>query len=499
MKKSLFLTVLLVLCFSLQVWAASSAQITRPCLVPWPQKVTMRDGSITPSAEICIQVMGTSQSEAAKVAETFADDLRAIGFAPSLAGKSKDSGPKIVLDLSPETSLDSEGYRLKTDHDIRITASTDTGLFWGTRTALQLLSKGPGQPVPNLSIDDKPLLPYRSVMIDVARQFHSIEFHRQFIKRLASYKINFYHIHFNDDQSYTLPSNAYPLLPTRGRHYSKADLRDLVEFAARYHVTIVPEVETLGHNTAITAVIPDAMCRGLGPRGLVCAGSDRSFEIIKTLISETMDIFPGPYFHIGADEVDFHAWDKCPDCEARKRSEGFKTSESLYNWFINRVNRFVVSKGRTTIAWDGFKLTMEPAVDKNVLIDEWDAEYAAPGDLLKAGYTLLNASSVPLYVVRNWAAPPEAIAEWYVWHFGPMSPPPPYTTPTMTPGKQLKGVCFCSWENTEKSQEAFLFGTGTPVEGYASPAPRVQLMAERAWTGSLTTAQDLLERVGVKK
>ncbi|MDO8586411.1 MAG: beta-N-acetylhexosaminidase [Armatimonadota bacterium] len=496
MSRSLSMAVVLTLAFAGRVPAAAVDHANRPCLVPWPQKITMRAGSFTAPARLSIEVAGKTPA-GRRVADTFAYDLREIGFAPVLTTRATPTGARIVLRLADDRSLGAEGYRLSVDGGIRITAATEAGLFWGTRTALQLLAKGPGRPVPYLSISDKPLLPFRASMVDVARQFHTIGFHRQMVKRLASCKLNVYHIHFSDDQSYTLPSEKYPSLPTPGRHYSKDELKGLVRLAARYHVTILPEVDMPGHSEALSRAVPEIACRET-PGQPICPSSNRSFEILKNLITEAADIFPGPYFHIGADEVNFAMWDNCPDCRARKVSENLKDNESLYNWFINRVNRFVRSKGRRTIVWTGFKPTVRPAIDKNVLVDQWDNGYANPTDLLAAGYDLLNASSTPLYVVRDWASPPEMIAEWDVWHFGPVTAPLPYVPPKIAPTERLKGVCFCSWENSESVQDAILFGIGEPVQGYAGPAPRAPIMAERAWTGSGTSKADLLRRVGWK-
>lgn len=495
MKKSLLMIASLALILASRVSADS--QIWHPHLVPWPQKVTMTHGALAVPKKVQIEVLGDDISSAKAVAKTFANDLREIGFSPTMTPNKRAAGPKIVLQLSADKSLGDQGYRLEASKNVRITAATDTGLFWGTRTALQLLAKGPGQWVPQLSIFDKPLIPLRVVMIDVARQFHSIGFHRRMVKRLASYKLNAYHIHFSDDQSYTLPSDKYPKLPKPGRSYTKDELRGLVNLAARYHVTIIPEVDMPGHSEALSRAIPEIACRAI-PGQPVCPSSNRSFEILRNLITEVADIFPGPYIHIGADEVNFRSWEDCPDCRARKASESLKDNESLYNWFINRMNRFVRSKGRTTIVWDGFKTTTRPAVDKNVLVDEWDVVYQMPDDLLAAGYDLINASSVPLYVVRGWSSTPQNVADWDVWHFGLMNEPRPYVAPEMAPSKRLRGVCVCSWENSEEVEEAVLFGKGQSASTYVSPAPRVQPMAERAWTGNTTTPEDLLERVGWK-
>lgn len=484
---------MLALCLIVIPAAANGAVKRQLDLVPWPQKITFGSGTLVVPRDISIVVAKDSPVAVQDIAETLMGDLREFGFSP-ISGEQLE--PKIVLGLSLDGALGGEGYRLVVDGDIHITAADETGLFWGTRTLLQLLAKGPGQPVPYLDITDKPLVGFRGLMIDTARQFHSIAFHRQMVKRLASYKLNAYHIHFNDDQSYTLPSDKYPNLPTPGRHYTKQELKDLVKLAAQYHVTIIPEIEMPCHDTALCKALPQLLCKDKTEGRTVCAGSDRSFEVLKNLVSETMEIFPGPYFHIGGDEVDCNAWNGCPDCEARKRAEGLTSNESLYNWFINRCNRYVRTKGRKTVLWNYAAPTVRPAIDKNVLIDEWNLAFSTPGDMLAAGYDLVNAHCEPLYVFKTAAAyTPQQLAEWNVWTFGFANIPPPDDRPVMKPSKHLKGVKMCSWENVEQSENAILFGIGDSIPGFASPSPRLPVVAERAWTGNSTTVEDLVGRV----
>jgi hexosaminidase len=478
------------------------AQVSRPALVPWPKKVAMRAGSFSFPTNLSIKVTGKDTEAVSRVAATLAVDLREAGFAAAVTQKKRVSSPKIVLGLSLEKSLGSEGYRIGVARDIRITAPTEQGLFWGTRTLLQLLAKGPGQPVSGMMILDKPEFGFRSLLIDTAREFHSIEFHRRTIKRLAQYKVNVYHIHFVDDQSWTLPSQAFPSLPTPGRHYTREELRDLVKLAAQYHVTIMPEIEMPGHSSALCASVPDVVCSGKQPRWMTCAGSERSFAALTTLVGEAMDIFPGPYIHIGADECDFSIWDGCPDCEAVKAREGLKDNEALYNRFINRMNGFIKSKGRKTVIWEGFKVGKEPIVDKDILVVEWNNKEALPADLMNAGYDITNSSSGSLYICRHWkvqAPTPQLMAEWNAQYFGGGYPAQSLDVMNkVTHNARMKGVGFCSWECEERSEDSMLFGIGDKQEGYADPAPRIQIMAERAWTGSSTRADDLLMRVGLE-
>ena len=486
----------LFLAFAALLVSECEAQQVRPLLIPWPRKITMGKGVVVFNTKLSIAVAGNNLRAARQVAETFAADLSDLGFAAAVLKDSEAAGADITLRLALDRSLGREGYRMSVDRGMTIRAGAELGLFWGTRTALQLLRKGPGVSVPKLSVFDKPEFGYRGLMVDVARQFHSIEFHRKMVKKLAAYKMSIYHIHFADDQSYTLPSTAFPALPTPDRHYTKEQLRDLAALAAQYHVTIIPEIDLPGHASALSAAIPDMVCRGKQPGGVICIGSERSLAAVEALVTEAMDLFPGPYFHIGADEVDYNRWNDCPDCMVAKARYGVKDNEALYNCFINRMNCFVKSKGRKMIIWEGFKVGSKPTIDKDILIDQWANSYAMPRDVAKAGYDMINASWTPLYICRTSATAPETIAEWSAIHFGDPHPPKELEELlTVEKTKQLKGICMCSWENSEQVQDAVLWGIGQSAEGYAAPAARLPIVAERAWSGS-TPADDLISRVG---
>jgi len=486
---------MMCLAFAALLVSECAAQQARPLLIPWPKKITMGKGAVSFNAKLLIAVTGNNLGAARRVAQTFAADLSELGFAATVSKDSEAAGADITLRLALDKSLGREGYRMSIDRGMTVSANAELGLFWGTRTALQLLRKGPGVSVPKLSVFDKPEYGYRGLMVDVARQFHSIEFHRKMVKKLASYKMNIYHVHFADDQSYTLPSKAFPALPTPDRHYTKEQLKDLAALAARYHIIIMPEIDVPGHATALSAAIPEMVCRGKKPSGVICVGSEKSRAAVEALVTEAMDLFPGPYFHIGSDEVDYPVWNGCPDCEAAKTQRGLKDNEALYNDFINGMNRFIKSKGRKTIIWEGFKVGSTPTIDKDILIDQWANSYAMPIDVVKAGYDLVNCSWVPLYICRTSATAPETIAEWSAIHFGDPHPPKELEDVlTIQPTKQLKGICMCSWENSEQVQDAILWGIGQSAEGYATPAIRLPIVAERAWTG-VTPADDVLSRV----
>ena len=185
-------------------------------LVPYPKKIELKTGTFTPAAELNLVV--TPDGPIKDITDVLVGDLAGIGF-KVLHGKTQPdrNTQSIELILSKDLNIAEEGYELRIDGNICITASSPDGLFWGTRTLMQLLRAGPGKAIPQSTITDKPEFPYRALMIDNARHFHSIDFHVKMVKSLASFKMNRYQIHFSDHQSYTLPSTLFPSLPTAGR------------------------------------------------------------------------------------------------------------------------------------------------------------------------------------------------------------------------------------------------------------------------------------------
>ncbi len=484
-----------------------SDELDRPelHLVPYPQKIEFQAGTFIPKRQL-ILTHDKGQKAHSQIAKTCAQDLVDIGFSASHNKALPVNNVSIIkLTIQNDESLGREGYHLTIDSNISISAATTDGLFWGTRTLLQLLQGGPQKPVPQLTITDKPEFEYRGVMIDNARKFHSIDFHIETIRRLATYKLNRYQIHFSDHQSYTLPSTTFPNLPTKSRHYTMEQIKQLVAAANRYHVMIVPEIDVPGHSAALARGIKDLGCTntsaGRAPKKL-CIGKEGTYEVLEKLFTEIMEMIPGEYWHLGADEVRYDGR-KCNACESRVKQEQLKEGTQLFHYFINRMHRVVKSKGRTMLVWEGFSPTVAPLVSKDIIVCPFDVKHSGhmPSDYFRAGYNVLNTSWSPLYVADGiYMTTPEVIARWSPYMFGAGRSPQPFAYWKKFKPEDYRcrilGAQMCSWAIEEKAEEGLLFGTGPGFYDYGRPGPRVQIMAERVWTGSSTSAQSLLERTG---
>jgi hexosaminidase len=469
-------------------------------VVPYPQTVTLHKGDFAPPKNLVLK-FADGEAKIKPIAETCVKDLSALGFS---ASRGKASGGKksgvIELSIRNDKLLGAEGYRLTIDSKISVSAATADGLFWGTRTLLQLLQEGPGKPVAQLVITDKPSFGYRGLMVDNARKFHSLEFHIKTIKQMASFKLNRYQIHFSDDQSYTLPSAAFPKLPTKDRHYTKQQVKQLVAAAKEYHVMIVPEIDVPGHSRSMLRGIGSLKCTD---KNKLCIGNEKSYQTLEKLFAEVMEMFPGEYWHLGADEIHYKGT-ACAACRKRIKDEKLADGDQLFNYFINRMHRAVKAKGRKMLVWEGFRPNQTPKIDEDVIVCPFDVKHAGimPRDYFQAGYTVLNTAWTPLYIAdRLYMTTPEILARWSPYMFGAGRSPQPFAywkkfrAGSLKPG-QIIGAQMCSWANEEKVEAGLIFGTGPGFDNYGRPGPRAQIMAERLWTGSATTPKDLLERVG---
>lgn len=270
----------------------------------------------------------------------------------------------IVLNLSLDQSLtDNEAYTLAVDaKGVTIKGKTAQGVFWGLMTLDQIL-RGSGNKecvdiIPQLTIKDAPRTHVRELMVDPARTFIPFDDLKAFIPEMARYKLNALHLHLVDDQAWRIEIKKYPqlteqassrwgqddmLAPYKG-YYTQEQMRELVKYAATYHVEIVPEIEMPGHEVAAISVFPELTCHqrqvpvrttcGVSNE-LLCPGNDFTYEFLGNVFKEITDIFPSKYIHLGGDEAGNPAldcWTDCPKCKALKRKLGIPSTDRSENW-----------------------------------------------------------------------------------------------------------------------------------------------------------------------
>lgn len=231
---------------------------------------------------------------------------------------------------------------------------------------------------------DYPRFRHRGLMLDISRNFRDKDFILKQLDAMAAVKMSTLHLHLTDDAGWRIQIDAYPELTRKaawrvgrnfeewrelGRQYSeegsplasggyltKADVKEIVEYAAARHIDIIPEIELPGHSGEVLAAYPELAClRPDGGRlisGDLCPGKDKTFEMFETILDEVLEMFPYEYIHIGGDEASKSGWKECPDCRHRMEAEHLKDVDELQSYLVNRITRFLESRGRHAIGWD---------------------------------------------------------------------------------------------------------------------------------------------------
>ncbi len=358
-------------------------------VIPEPVFTEYRDGSFSLDGRARIHA---ADDEKIISLVPFLKEAISSGTGYSCKTDNKTGSKKgITLELDPGNSYRDGEYLLEiTPGRILIRAGTPEGLFHGIQTFRQLLPPLPDGSVilPAVLIKDYPRLKWRGMHLDVSRHFFDIDFIKEYIDLIAMHKMNVFHWHLVDDQGWRIEIEKYPLLTetgawrvdredqpwnsrdpqkpgekaTYGGFYTKDQIREIVSYAAERFVTVVPEIEMPAHVSSALAAYPEYSCTGgpftVPPGGvwpitdIYCAGKDATFEFIENILDEVMELFPSEYIHIGGDEADKTEWKKCPDCQARIKSEGLKDEAELQSYFVKRIEKYLSSHGRRLIGWD---------------------------------------------------------------------------------------------------------------------------------------------------
>ena len=349
---------------------------------------------------------------------------------------------------------------------------------YAAATLVQLMETDGGSlTLPVGRIQDKPACEWRGLMVDLARQWHPVEYLFRYVDLCWLYKIDRLQLHFTDDQSYTLPSKAFPTLPTQGRTYTVAQLTALREYAAARGVMLVPEVDFPGHSLQFNTKLPEIF-----GKGTVSCCEEKTFEAIGKLLDEVCALFPdAPYFHLGGDEAALEQWDNCPGCVAYREAHDLPDVHAQYAHYVDRVAKMILERGKKPVAWEGFAKEYNHMVTKELLVFAWENYYQTAPELAEGGFTLLNASWMPNYVVtpdRMWSH--EEILEWNPrrWtHWWEKSKACGIwmTVPEQTP---VLGGQLCAWGDLLVPYASTHKATR---EEFICVAERLPAVAERCW------------------
>lgn len=349
-----------------------------PSLIPWPVTVEARTGTFTVGDGTAVCATG----DAAATAAQLKDLVKAVRGLDLKTGCGKGA---IHLVLSPSAPVaDAEGYSLDVGASgATLTARNTTGLYYAAVTFSQLVSSDGAFAKPariaGTHIADYPRFRWRGLMLDSARHFLPVPAVKTMIGQLAQHKLNTLHWHLSDDQGWrieikrypeltkigawrTPPSNGGPGSETEpyGGFYTQAEIRDVVAYAAARHITIVPEIDMPGHAQAVVAAHPALSVPGDQPQVSADWGVNwylyntdaDSVAFVKNVLDEVMDLFPGPYVHLGGDEAIKNQWKASPKIQAQMKALGITSEDALQSWVMEQMGQYLAAHGRRMIGWD---------------------------------------------------------------------------------------------------------------------------------------------------
>lgn len=486
---------LAALLFSASVFTACAPVAEQTLSVtPVPMEVNWQRGSFRPDASTSLWIEAPEADRS-----ILAEYLQASPLALKLADS--QSGNQVVLKQTDalEGITSPEGYVLSVNSDgVRIEALSGAGLFYGVQTLLQMAADAP-EGMTAVTVKDEPRFEYRGIMLDVSRHFRSKEFVKRQIDLLSYYKINRLHLHLTDAAGWRIEIKKYPRLTqfaawrpqavwkdwwngkreyceetdprAQGGYYTQDDIRELVAYAQKHYVTIIPEIEMPSHSEEVLTAYPELSCTHVPyKQSDFCIGNEKTFEFLENVLTEVMELFPSEYIHIGGDEAGKASWPNCKLCQARMKKEGLKDVNELQSYSIHRMERFLNSHGRKLLGWDEI---LDGGLAPNATVMSWRG---TEGGLaaIRSGHKAIMSPGQYCYLDGYQDAPysqPEAIGGYLplkkVYGYEPVS-----DSLSADEAKLMYGVQANLWTEyipTEEHAEYMLY-------------PRAIALAEVAWS-----------------
>lgn len=415
MKKSIFGSMAGLVAGLLLFCGCADKEVTAVYdVIPLPQEIVAGEGEgfkFTSSTVIAFSDADTVLRRDAELLAQYLGELTGNTPAIVAGAPAKDV---IELVLAPDTEANPEGYTLVVGSDrITITGPTAAGVFYGIQTLRKSVPDAAQKQnvlFPAVTITDYPRFPYRGAHLDVSRHMYPVDSIKTFIDMLALHNINRFHWHLTDDQGWRIEIKSRPRLAEVGSmrngtcighdfgtsdsipyggYYTQEEARDIINYAADRHITIIPEIDMPGHMLGALKAYPELGCTG-GPYetwqrwgvsdDVLCAGNDSILAFIDDVLGEIVDVFPSEYIHVGGDECPKLRWEQCPKCQARAKALGLKkgpkgtVEEQLQSYLIHHASDFLTSRGRKMIGWDE---TLEGGLAPGAVVMSWRGEEGA--------------------------------------------------------------------------------------------------------------------------
>lgn len=466
---------LMVAC-TLFVGKGYAANNEKPFVIPELQEWRGGQGMFTPSATSRIVCVGKDPA-IDKIANQFAEDYETMFGRKLTVVQGRASVGDFVFSLSGDKQLGEEGYAVKIADRVTVSAPKAKGLYWATRTILQMTEQDANQALPKGSMRDYPDYPIRGFMMDCGRKFIPMDFLRDYVKMMAYYKMNTLQVHLNDNAfkqyfehdwnktyaAFRLESEFFPGLTARDGYYTKKEFIDFQLMADSLGVEIIPEIDVPAHSLALTHYRPEIGSAEYGMDHLDLFKPE-TYQFVDSLFREYLEgrnpVFIGKRVHIGTDEY------------SNKKQDVVEKFREFTDHYI----RFVEGFGKQACVWGALTHAKgeTPVKSKNVLMSAWYNGYADPKEMIKQGYDLVSVPDGYLYIVPaagyyyDYLNTEMLYKEWTPAHIGKEVFPEKH--------KQIKGGMFAVWNDHA--------GNGISTKDiHYRVFPALQTLAVKMWTG----------------
>ena len=361
-------------------------------IIPVPLKAELQGGSfvVNENTQLWIEAPEADKCQ-------LQDYLAASPLKLAVAAEAPTSNAIVLKQVEELPGVASaEGYVLtSTKKGVEVQAKTGAGLFYGVQTLLQMATEG--NKVAFGTITDEPRFEYRGMMLDVSRHFFGLDFVKKQIDAMAYYKLNRLHIHLTDAAGWRIEIKKYPRLTNFaawrtgkdwkewwngdrkyveegsegavGGYFTQDQCREIVEYAKKHYITVIPEIEMPSHSEEVLTAYPELSCTHVPYKQAdFCVGNEKTFEFLENVLLEVMEIFPSEYIHVGGDEASKQSWKTCPLCQARMKKEGLKDVDELQSYLIERMEKFLNKHGRNLLGWDEI---LEGGLAPNATVMSW--------------------------------------------------------------------------------------------------------------------------------
>lgn len=499
------INVLVFLCFVF-LCACQAPPVEEYAIIPQPQEVNYTLGFFKMGNRPVISYSGDLNNEAGLLQKVLSSDF-------SLSATVKDTGKgDINLILDPAVLPDKpEGYQLEVSSGkVEIKAGTPAGILNGVQTLRQIIKEKDGKyMIQRASVSDYPAFSWRAFMLDEGRYFKGKDVVLKLLDEMSQLKMNTFHWHLTNDQGWRIEIKKYPKLTEIGafrdsseinhfgsdvydgkRHggfYTQEDIKEIVDYASKRHITIVPEVSMPGHASAAIASYPWLGTSGkqikvpgkFGVHYEVLNVSDpKVLQFLDDVTNEVIALFPSPVFHIGGDEVKYDQWKASPAIRSYMAKKGLKTPAELQIYFTNEISNMLAAKGKRMMGWNeitGDKLheyqseedtkETEQQLAKGTIVHFWKGDPALIKKTIDKGYDVVNSYHEYTYVDYNYESIP--LSKAYAFNPVPEGLSPEEQSRVLGLGCQMWGEFIPTVESMNRLTY-----------------PRIAAYAETGWSGS---------------